>query len=249
MIDLGAWTQKLNEYIKDKFTYSSSWTNPNEPERIMLNDERPPSPKPYVEQYVPTPAQNIPEGGFQQRTLGASDASQQRVPIQREYEDRPPVPEAYLPYLSESAQSYNIDPNVLASLLASESGGFGYNPSIVGGSGEVGLSQITPELFYEQAQFGNPEQYAQALQDPAFSIDQAAIILADLLSQYDQNYYDALGAYNAGPTGYNKGNYEPQYPIDTLKRVGMMGDYVSQVPSGYEQYLPEELLNQYLAMF
>ena len=247
MFNLRNWTDKLSQLLKDKFTYSSSWTNPEPPEPIKFNDEIE-NPAQQVKEYTPTPAQNIPQGGYQQRTPGAYDASQQPVPeIIREYADKQTFPEEYLSYLQESAQTNNVDPNILASLIASESGGVGYSPMGVGADGEIGTAQIIPKWHWKNAGATSEEEYAQSLQDPAYSIDQAAAILSDLLSQYDQNYYSALGAYNVGPSNYNKGSYEPQYPIDTLKRVNKMNDYVNMVPSGYEQYLPEELLNQYLA--
>ena len=142
-----------------------------------------------------------------------------------DYQDKKPFPIQYRDYLAESADQNSIDPSILASLIASESGGYNYQTDLPGADGEIGIAQIIPKFYYQQAGFNSPEEYAQALNDPAFAIEQAAIILRDLLSQYDNNYFDALAAYNAGPTGYSEYGRGTDYARDTLGRVGMVDQY------------------------
>lgn len=207
------------------------WENPNKMDNSPINipdymegvDARK-----YVEDRLSKPAQDVPQGGFGTRVESPKGS------ITWDYQDKAPFPEQYRGYLTESANQYGIDPNVLASLIASESGGAGYQTDLPGASGEVGMAQIIPQYFYQQAGFNSPDEYAQALKDPAFAIEQAAVILSDLLQQYNNNYYDALGAYNAGPTGYSQYGRGADYARDTLSRVGMLDQYgPNQLAGGY----------------
>ena len=84
---------------------------------------------------------------------------------------------------------------------------------------------VIGENFYQMAGFSSPEEYAEALKDPAFAIEQAAVILRDLLTEYDNNYFDALASYNAGSRGYSELGRGLQYATDTLNRIGMLDQY------------------------
>jgi soluble lytic murein transglycosylase-like protein len=179
--------------------------------------------KQAVEDIIPRPTKlsdDVPQG-----TFGNTPVSAPERQLQLNYSDKEPFPAGYKDYLTESADQYGIDPNILASLIASESGGAGYKPDLTGTSGEIGIAQIIPSLYYESAGFQSPEEYSTALQDPAFAIEQAATILKDLLTQYDGNYFDALASYNGGPTGYQTTGAGYDYARDTLGRVGMVDQY------------------------
>lgn len=158
-------------------------------------------------------------------TFGNTPVAEPERKITWDYQDKESFPIGYRDYLTESADQYGIDPNILASLIASESGGAGYQPDLYGTSGEVGIAQIIPDLYYQGAGFQSPEEYALALQDPAFAIEQAASILKDLLTEYDNNYFDALASYNGGPTGYQTTGAGYDYARDTLSRIGMVDHY------------------------
>lgn len=158
-------------------------------------------------------------------TFGNTPVAEPERKITWEYQDKEPFPVGYRDYLTESADQNGIDPNILASLIASESGGAGYQPDLTGADGEVGISQVIPENFYMEAGFSTSEEYAEALKDPAFAIEQAAVILKDLLTEYDNNYFDALASYNAGSRGYSELGRGLQYATDTLGRVGMVDQY------------------------
>lgn len=158
-------------------------------------------------------------------TFGNTPVAEPERKITWDYQDKESFPIGYRDYLTESADQYGIDPNILASLIASESGGAGYQPDLSGTSGEVGIAQIIPDLYYQGAGFQSPEEYALALQDPAFAIEQAASILKDLLTEYDNNYFDALASYNAGSRGYSELGRGLQYATDTLGRIGMVDQY------------------------
>jgi len=179
--------------------------------------------KRVAEDVIPKPTKlsgDVPQG-----TFGNTPEAKPERKIIWEYQDKEPFPTQYRDYLTESANQYDIDPNILASLIASESGGAGYQPDLSGTSGEVGIAQIIPKFYYEGAGFSSPEEYAEALKDPAFAIEQAASILKDLLTEYDNNYFDALASYNAGSRGYSELGRGLQYATDTLGRIGMVDQY------------------------
>lgn len=178
--------------------------------------------KEAVEDIVPAPVK-LADGG--QGTFGNTPVAAPKRELKLDYPDKESFPAGYKDYLIESADQYGIDPNILASLIASESGGAGYQPDLTGTSGEVGIAQIIPKFYYESAGFSSPEEYSVALQDPAFAIEQAAVILKDLLTQYDNNYFDALASYNGGSTGYQTTGAGYDYARDTLNRVGMVDQY------------------------
>jgi soluble lytic murein transglycosylase-like protein len=229
----GDYLEKLSSYVKGLTApISFSGTNPSAREPMMGRDGLPLS-KEYVEQYSQeNPSYQAPEGSFKPSTMDYYNDTKPNLITQ--YTDKSPLPENFFQPLMDSAQTYSLDPNLLASVIASESGGVNYNPGTnPGADGEIGIAQIIPEFHYKNAGFNSPQEYAQALQDPNFSIEQAASILRDLMDLYDENAYAALAAYNAGPTGYSQGG-GTQYAEDTLKRVGLLDKYQQdQLAQGY----------------
>ena len=179
--------------------------------------------KRVAEDVIPEPTKLSDDAPM--NTFGNTPVAEPERKITWDYQDKESFPVGYRDYLTESADQYGIDPNILASLIASESGGAGYQPDLSGTSGEVGIAQIIPDLYYQGAGFQSPEEYASALQDPAFAIEQAASILKDLLTEYDNNYFDALASYNAGSRGYSELGRGLQYATDTLGRIGMVDQY------------------------
>jgi len=136
--------------------------------------------------------------------------------------DKPAVPPIY------HAQLDGIEnANIVASVLAQETGGYGYQvpdpetgefvgwdtakaKNIRGASGEVGISQIIPKWHFKEAGFVDEETYAQALYDPTFAIDEAGRILNNAFRIYG-DWEKALGTWNKGPN----------YPKEVLGRIGI----------------------------
>lgn len=142
---------------------------------------------------------------------------------------KPEVPLDLRSYIESEAQARRIDPSILASILAQETGGYGYQP-VRGGSGEVGISQIIPEFYWNQTGAGATDlaSYAARLEsDPEFAIHEMARILQDLLlamggnlpaqGQVFPEYTNALAAYNAGLGNIQGGM---PYAQDVLGRIG-----------------------------
>jgi len=136
--------------------------------------------------------------------------------------DKPPVPEQYHEQLSEIENS-----NIVASVLAQETGGYGYQAidpetgqlvgwdiaqekNIRSEAGEVGIAQIIPKWYWKDAGFADEESYAQALYDPTFAIQEAGRILNKNFALLG-DWKKALGAWNKNPN----------YPNEVLGRIGI----------------------------
>jgi hypothetical protein len=81
---------------------------------------------------------------------------------------------------------------------------------LVGPSGEVGITQIIPKYYWEEAGFSSEEEYADALYDPYFAIQEAGRILNDRF-QKTGDWVKAL----------NQWNVAPNFPKEILGRIGI----------------------------
>ena len=96
-----------------------------------------------------------------------------------------------MPYgdlIQSTAQRYQVDSLLLASMVEAESG---FNPYAMSPQGALGLMQIMPET-------ANPYSVDDLL-EPAVNIDLGARYLAKLLRDFDGDVALALAGYNAGP--------------------------------------------------
>jgi hypothetical protein len=129
---------------------------------------------------------------------------------------KPDYPDSLVPYANEAGSQYGIDPRILASQDAQETGGYGYEAK-VGSSGEQGIPQIIPRFHYQSAGIGDSNTYASKLaNDPKYAIGEQARILSGYLKGQG-NIYDALRQYNAGSNLDNSG----EYADEILKRAGL----------------------------
>lgn len=171
------------------------------------NPEEPYQPSPEQSEYAQTPDQRPQE-----------EVNQFEFPAG----DKPPIPEEYHEQLSGIENS-----NIVASVLAQETGGYGYrvpDPStgeivdwdvakaknLRGKDGEVGMSQIIPKWYWKDAGFPDEESYARALYDPTFAISEAGRILNKNFAIYG-DWKKALGAWNKNPS----------FPDEILGRIGI----------------------------
>lgn len=108
------------------------------------------------------------------------------------------------------AQKYDVDPELIHSIIKAESN---YNSQAVSPKGAVGLMQLMPDTAKE---YGVRNRY-----DPIENIEGGTKFLKDLFQTYDQKDDLVLAAYNAGPEAVKKHKGVPPYPetVQYIQRV------------------------------
>lgn len=107
--------------------------------------------------------------------------------------------------INETAQKYEIDPNMIGAVMLQESGG---NPEVVSTSGAVGLMQVMPKdgIAASFQCSGKPcftnRPTASELLDPAFNLDYGARMLANLIENNEGSLREALYQYGPMDVGY-----------------------------------------------
>lgn len=104
------------------------------------------------------------------------------------------------PMLTEASSAYDIDPDLLASVVRQESGG---HPRAVSRAGAQGLMQLMPGTA---ADVGVADTFA-----PDENIRGGTSYLNQLLERYHDNLVLALAAYNAGPAAVDRWHGIPPY--------------------------------------
>jgi soluble lytic murein transglycosylase-like protein len=94
----------------------------------------------------------------------------------------------YADQIQNSAQTYQLDPALVASVIAVESN---FDSRAVSGKSALGLMQLLPGTAAQMA--------VRNAFDPAQNIDGGTRYLKQLLDRYGHNLTLALAAYNAGP--------------------------------------------------
>jgi soluble lytic murein transglycosylase-like protein len=104
------------------------------------------------------------------------------------------------PMLTQAGTTYNVDPDLLASVVRQESGG---QPRVVSRAGAQGLMQLMPGTA---ADVGVADSFA-----PGENIRGGTNYLNQLLDRYHNNLVLALAAYNAGPAAVDRWHGVPPY--------------------------------------
>jgi soluble lytic murein transglycosylase-like protein len=122
----------------------------------------------------------------------------------------------YRDLVEASAKRYNVDADLITSVIAVESN---FDPKAVSRKNAHGLMQLLPETA---AQLG-----VKNIDDPAENIDAGTHYLRDLLQKYNNDLALALAAYNAGPDKVQLYGRVPPY-AETIS-------YVRRVKRGYDK--------------
>ena len=122
----------------------------------------------------------------------------------------------YRDLVEAAAKRYNVDADLITSVIAVESN---FDPKAVSRKNARGLMQLLPETA---AQLG-----VKNIDDPAENIDAGTRYLRDLLQKYNNDLALALAAYNAGPDKVQLYGRVPPY-AETIS-------YVRRVKHTYEK--------------
>jgi soluble lytic murein transglycosylase-like protein len=147
-------------------------------------------------------------------------AAEELVAIEPEevFTPAPPTPAVQPPYrelVEAAAARYNVDADLITSVIAVESN---FDPKAVSRKKARGLMQLLPETA---ARLG-----VRNIEDPQENIDAGTRYLRELLQKYNNNLVLALAAYNAGPERIQQYGRVPPF-AETIS-------YVRQVKRGYE---------------
>src|SRR5436309_4009959 len=122
----------------------------------------------------------------------------------------------YRDLVEAAAKRYNVDADLITSVIAVESN---FDPKAVSRKNAHGLMQLLPETA---AQLG-----VKNIDDPTENIDAGSRYLKYLLQMYNGNLSLALAAYNAGPVKVQLYGSVPPY-AETIS-------YVRRVKRGYDK--------------
>jgi soluble lytic murein transglycosylase-like protein len=131
----------------------------------------------------------------------------------------PPMPVSKQPFgdlIDAAAKRYNLDADLIASVIATESN---FDPKAISRKDARGLMQLLPVTA---ARFGVRDIF-----DPAENIEAGTRYLSELLSLYKNDLALALAAYNAGPDSVQRFGRVPPF-TETVS-------YVRRVKTAYER--------------
>jgi Transglycosylase SLT domain len=107
-----------------------------------------------------------------------------------EFYSLPNAVESFMPIIKRVAKKYDVDPDIIASIIQAESFGYTY---AIGNDGEMGLMQLDPNKHPKEFKANYYEIF-----NPEVNIDLGTSILKDYLVEFHGNYKKAVEAYNSG---------------------------------------------------
>ena len=112
----------------------------------------------------------------------------------------------------DTALKHEFDPVFLMSIIETESS---FNPTVLGGAGEIGLMQILPPTAeWMAAKTGLPYKGKKTLKDPISNIRIGAAYLAFLRDRFDMHARLYIAAYNMGQGNVDIAQAKKIWPKD-----------------------------------
>lgn len=148
-------------------------------------------------------------------------------------------PRTYEALVTQYAQQYGIDENMVFAVIRTESG---FDPSAESSVGARGLMQITDETFaWIKSKIAPQEELTfDDLFDPAVNIRFGTYLLATCLARYDGDLSTAAAAYHSGiglVDGLLKGENSQDGRTLTTFPYEQMNLYVHKINQSYQKYL------------
>ena len=141
----------------------------------------------------------------------------------------------YSEYVNKYAQIYNMDPLWIYAIIKVESN---FNKDAKSNSGAKGLMQLMDNTATEMAKKEGIENFTlDMLFDPEINIRLGTRYFDELLAKYNENYYLAIAAYNAG-----KGN------VDLWIKKGVLasdGSNIENIPYKETNMYVRKTINSY----
>ena len=135
-------------------------------------------------------------------------------------------------YVTESAEKYGLEPNLIYAVIKAESG---FNAQAVSPKGACGLMQITPETAGWAIEKMGFEQKPDIF-SPEVNIEVGSWYLAYLTDDFDGDRMAALAAYNAGPANVKKWIAEVgRFDAENIP-FAETRDYIKRIMNFYEMY-------------
>jgi soluble lytic murein transglycosylase-like protein len=129
------------------------------------------------------------------------DETAPNVPVARKEAQSPPTDRSLEEVVAHASNRHGIDPDLIRSVIAAESG---FNPGAVSPKGAQGLMQLMPDTA---SSLGVENAF-----DPEGNVDGGTRYLRELLVLYNGDLAKTLAAYNAGPERVELYKGVPPYP-------------------------------------